>query len=212
MNPRSIPSAFSPVKIGPLILKNRFIKAATNEGMSAQGVPSKQLVKLHSSLAAGGIALTTVAYCAVSTDGRTLPNQLILAQSSVPHFKALTDAVHQSGGLASAQITHGGCFTFIRERSTKRPLSASGGFNKIGLMSGMFLKQAMNEADMQQVVHDFVQGARLARQAGFDAGASSFRQCTTSAATSTAAAWKTACAFRDGCCARCSMRSARRWR
>jgi 2,4-dienoyl-CoA reductase (NADPH2) len=169
MNPRPTPSAFSAIAIGPLTLKNRFIKAATNEGMSAGGVPSKQLVKLHSALVAGGTALTTVAYCAVSSDGRTLPNQLILAPSSVPHFKALTDAVHQSGGLASAQITHGGCFTFIRERSTKRPLSASGGFNKIGLMSGMFLKQAMNEADMQQVVRDFAQGARLARQAGFDA-------------------------------------------
>ena len=169
MNPRPTPSAFSPIAIGPLTLKNRFIKAATNEGMSAGGVPSKQLVKLHSALVAGGTALTTVAYCAVSSDGRTLPNQLILASSSVPHFKALTDAVHQSGGLASAQITHGGCFTFIRERSTKRPLSASGGFNKIGLISGMFLKQAMNEADMQQVVRDFTQGARLARQAGFDA-------------------------------------------
>eukprot|EP01030_Chromulinospumella_sphaerica_P020511 gene20511-20427_t len=151
MNPRPTPSPFSPITIGPLTLKNRFIKSATNEGMSAQSVPSKQLVKLHSALAAGGIALTTVAYCAVSSDGRTLPNQLTLTQSSLPHFKALTDGVHQAGGLASAQITHGGCFTFIRERSTKRPLSASGGFNKIGLMSGMFLKQAMNESDMQQI-------------------------------------------------------------
>ena len=50
MNPRSIPSPFSPVTIGPLTLKNRFIKAATNEGMSTQGVPSKQLVRLHSAL------------------------------------------------------------------------------------------------------------------------------------------------------------------
>ena len=169
MNPRSIPSPFSPVRIGPLTLKNRFIKAATNEGMSTQGVPSKQLVRLHSALAEGGTALTTVAYCAVSSDGRTLPNQLILIESSLPHFKALTDGVHLAGGLASAQITHGGCFTFIRERSTKRPLSASGGFNKIGLMSGMFLKQAMNESDMQHVVRDFAHAARLARQAGFDA-------------------------------------------
>ncbi len=162
-------SPFSPVTIGPLTLKNRFIKAATNEGMSAGGVPSKQLALLHGNLAGGGVALTTVAYCAVSRDGRTLPNQLILEPASLPHFKALTDAVHASGGLASAQITHGGCFTFIRERSTKRPLSASGGFNKIGMMSGMFLKQAMSESDMQQVVADFAQGARLARDAGFDA-------------------------------------------
>ena len=162
-------SPFSPVSIGPLTLKNRFIKAATNEGMSAGGVPSKQLALLHGNLAGGGVALTTVAYCAVSRDGRTLPNQLILEPASLPHFKALTDAVHAKGGLVSAQITHGGCFTFIRERSTKRPLSASGGFNKIGMMSGMFLKQAMSESDMQQVVADFAQGARLARDAGFDA-------------------------------------------
>lgn len=169
MNLPPIPSPFSPIVIGPLTLKNRFIKSATNEGMSAQGVPSRQLVKLHSALVAGGVALTTVAYCAVSSDGRTLPNQLTLTQVSLPHFKALTDGVHEKGGLASAQITHGGCFTFIRERSTKRPLSASGGFNKIGLMSGMFFKQAMDEADMQQVVREFAQGARLARQAGFNA-------------------------------------------
>lgn len=169
MNLPPIPSPFSPIVIGPLTLKNRFIKSATNEGMSAQGVPSRQLVKLHSALVAGGVALTTVAYCAVSSDGRTLPNQLTLTQVSLPHFKALTDGVHEKGGLASAQITHGGCFTFIRERSTQRPLSASGGFNKIGLMSGMFFKQAMDEADMQQVVREFAQGARLARQAGFDA-------------------------------------------
>lgn len=166
---QSTPSPFSPVRIGPLTLRNRFIKAATNEGMSAGGVPSKQLALLHGNLADGGVALTTVAYCAVSKDGRTLPNQLILEPASLPHFKALTDAVHAKGGLASAQITHGGCFTFIRERSTKRPLSASGGFNKIGMMSGMFFKQAMTEADMQQVVRDFAQGARLAREAGFDA-------------------------------------------
>ena len=222
MNLSPIPSPFSPIDIGPLTLKNRFIKSATNEGMSAQGVPSKQLVKLHSALVAGGVALTTVAYCAVSSDGRTLPNQLTLTQASLPHFKALTDGVHDSGGLVSAQITHGGCFTFIRERSTKRPLSASGGFNKIGLMSGMFLKQAMGEADMQQVVREFAQGARLAREAGFDAveihmatatcSASLFRRCTTNVATCTAAAWRTACAFRAGCCGRCWMRLAGTWR
>lgn len=169
MKSQTAVSPFSPVTIGPLTLKNRFLKAATNEGMSAGGVPSRQLAVLHGDLAGGGVALTTVAYCAVSRDGRTLPNQLILEPASLPHFKALTDAVHAQGGMASAQITHGGCFTFIRERASKRPLSSSGGFNKIGMMSGMFFKQAMTEADMAQVVADFAQGARLAREAGFDA-------------------------------------------
>ena len=65
------PSPFSPFKIGPLSLRNRFIKSATNEGMARGGVPSAMLAKWHERFAEGGTALTTVAYCAVSPDGRT---------------------------------------------------------------------------------------------------------------------------------------------
>lgn len=162
-------SPFSPLRVGPLTLRNRFIKAATNEGMSIDGVPSKQLVRFHESMAAGEVAMTTLAYCSVSLDGRTLPGQIVLQPDSQAHLRVLTDAVHRHGAAASAQITHGGCFTFLTERSTPRPLSASGGFNKIGMLSGMFRKQAMREIDMNRVIRDFVQGARLAREAGFDA-------------------------------------------
>lgn len=68
--------AYTPVTIGPLALRNRFIKSATNEGMSPDGVPSRQLVQFHAGMAAGGAGLTTVAYCSVSVDGCTLLNQI----------------------------------------------------------------------------------------------------------------------------------------
>lgn len=68
-----------------------------------------------------------------------------------------------------AQITHGGCFTFLQPQDTRRPLSASGGFNKVGIMSGQWLRQGMREADLERVAGEFVRGARLAREAGFDA-------------------------------------------
>ncbi|AQZ96500.1 NADH:flavin oxidoreductase [Halopseudomonas phragmitis] len=165
----SIEQAFTPLQIGPLLLKNRFIKSATNEGMSPQGVPSRQLVEFHAAMAAGGAALTTVAYCAVSADGCTLPSQIRLDRATLPHLRVLTDAVHAAGGAVSAQITHGGCFTFTKVEGKRRPLSASGGFNKIGLMSGQFFKRAMGSTDMQRIAEDFAEGARLAREAGFDA-------------------------------------------
>lgn len=163
------PSPFSPLKIGPLTLRNRFIKSATNEGMAKGGTASKQLVRFHESMAAGGVALTTVAYCAVSRDGRTFIDQVTLDREAVPHLRVLTDAVHRHGGAACAQITHGGCFTFHDELSTRRPLSSSGGFNKVGVMSGRFLKQAMSETDMHRIAGEFAQAALLAREAGFDA-------------------------------------------
>jgi 2,4-dienoyl-CoA reductase-like NADH-dependent reductase (Old Yellow Enzyme family) len=162
-------TAFQPLTLGPLTLRNRFIKAATNEGASRGGLPTKQMVRLHESLAAGGVGMTTLAYCAVSADGRTLPDQIVLAPDTLVHLRQVVDAVQRHGAAASAQITHGGCFTFLPPQQTARPLSASGGFNKVGVMSGMWRKQAMSEADMQQVASEFVRGARLAREAGFNA-------------------------------------------
>lgn len=161
--------AYTPLVIGPLTLRNRFIKSATNEGMSPDGIPSRQMVQLHADLAAGGVGLTTVAYCAVSAEGCTLPNQIRLDRATLPHLRALTEAVHAQNGAVSAQITHGGCFTFIKVPGQSRPLSASGGFNKVGLMSGQYLKREMSLADMQRIAADFAAGARLAREAGFDA-------------------------------------------
>lgn len=161
--------AYSPVVIGPLTLRNRFVKSATNEGMSPNGVPSRQLVQFHADMAAGGVGLTTLAYCAVSAQGCTLPNQICLDRATLPHLRALTDAVHAEGGAVSAQITHGGCFTFTKVPGQSRPLSASGGFNKIGLMSGQYFKRQMSSADMERIADEFACGAQLAREAGFDA-------------------------------------------
>lgn len=161
--------AFTPLQIGPLRLRNRFIKSATNEGMAKGGVPSKMLVEHHRRMAAGGAALTTVAYCAISADGRTFEDQVTLDEASIPHLRVLTDAVHAEGGAASAQITHGGAFTFVPKLSTRYPLSSSGGFNPPGVISGRMFKTAMTHADLERIVSEFVTAARRARAAGFDA-------------------------------------------
>ena len=152
-------------------LRNRFIKAATNEGMAKRGLVSKGLARFHERIAQGGAALSTVAYCATSADGRTFVDQAVLEDDSIHDFRALTDAVHRHGGAASAQITHAGSFTFLSKQvlTSGRPLSASGGFNKVGVMSGQFFKQKMSHADMKAIAEEFVAAARRAREAGFDA-------------------------------------------
>ena len=121
------PSPFSEVNIGPITLRNRFIKAATNEGMAKGGIVSKGLARFHEKVAEGGAALSTVAYCATSLDGRTFVDQAVLDDESLPDFRVLTDAVHKHGGAASAQITHAGSFTFLDHATLKtaRPLRTS---------------------------------------------------------------------------------------
>lgn len=161
-------SAFDPITIGPLRLRNRFIKSGANEAMCIDGAPTHALVRHHRELAAGGVGLTTVAYVAVSEEGRTLPNQIWMREQILPDLRALTAAVHAEGGAISAQITHGGSFvTGIR---LGRPaMSSVSGFNKAGLLAGNWRRRAMQTADMDLVTAQFVRTAELAREAGFDA-------------------------------------------
>jgi len=162
--------AFTPITIGPLKLKNRFIKAATNEGMCKGGLVTKGLAKFHENMAKGGAAMTTVAYCATSKDGQTFVDQAHMSPETVPDFKVLTEAVHKHGAAAQAQITHAGAFTFLpKDFSTKKPVSANGGFNKFGVMTGRYTKKKMDKADMAAMADEFVQAALYAKEAGFDA-------------------------------------------
>lgn len=89
---------FQPLTLGPLTLRNRFIRAGANEGMVYQDAPSKALLHHHRAMAAGGVGLTTVAYGAVSDVGRTLQAQVWLRPGILPELKALADAVHAEGG------------------------------------------------------------------------------------------------------------------
>jgi len=164
----SVPSPFDPIKVGPITLRNRFVKSGANEAMTCEGAPSKALLKHHQELARGGVGMTTVAYGAVSKVGRTLYNQIWIRPEILPDLKALTDAVHAAGAKASMQITHGGSFVTALKVAS-RTMSASGGINKAGLMIGNYFRRAMNDTDMQQVSDEFVAAARICQAAGFDA-------------------------------------------
>ncbi|NNE58509.1 MAG: NADH:flavin oxidoreductase [Hellea sp.] len=163
-------TAFTPLTIGPLKLRNRFIKAATNEGMCKGGLVTKGLAMFHEYMAKGGAAMSTVAYCATSKDGQTFVDQAHLSAETVPDFKVLTNGVHKHGAAAQAQITHAGAFTFLpKDFSSMKPISANGGFNKFGVMTGRYFKKKMDRDDMDRIAAEFVNAARLAQESGFDA-------------------------------------------
>ena len=160
--------AFLPLQMGELRLKNRFIKAATYEGMTPGGVPTDGLIQHHGALAAGGVGLTTVAYCAVSEEGRTFENQLILNHESLPRLMDLTRAVHEQGGAAGLQLAHCGSFTKYQNRK-RAPRAPSFCINTYGLFSGVMHAEEMSLSDMGEVTRDFAASATMAVEVGFDA-------------------------------------------
>ena len=155
---------FTPAKLGGLELKNRIIRAGCFEGMCQGGQVTDALIEHHRRLAAGGVAMTTVAYCSVSADGRAFDHELWMREEIVPDLRRLTAAVHREGGLASIQLGHSGFFT-NRKVIGKRPLGASA---KWCLFMRSYCRE-MTHNDIAQKVQDFVSAAELARDSGFDA-------------------------------------------
>jgi 2,4-dienoyl-CoA reductase-like NADH-dependent reductase (Old Yellow Enzyme family) len=161
--------AFTPFTLGSLSIRNRIIKTATYEGMVTDGQPAETLVRHHAELARGGVGMTTVAYCAVSDEGRTFKNQMVMKDETVAPLRALTRAVHEEGAKAMLQLGHCGGFSKNEALGVRGPLGPSFGFNAYGALKGMVFTRAMSKDDIKRVTDDFRVAAVKAFEAGFDA-------------------------------------------
>jgi len=156
---------FEPAALGPATLRNRIVKSATNEGMTRDGFATDDLVAFHRRVAAGGIGMTTVAYCSVSSDGRTFRHQLWMRPETVAGLARLVDAVHAEGAAAALQIGHSGYFANRHAIGGARPVGPSRVYNPAGLA----FSRAATTADLDRLTDDFATAAALACDAGFDA-------------------------------------------
>lgn len=158
------PDVFNPAKLGPLTLRNRVIKAATFEARTPDALVTDDLIEYHRLPAAGGVAMTTVAYCAVSPGGRTGGNQISMRPHAVPGLRRLTEAIHAEGAAISAQIGHAGPVADARSNQATA-LAPVRFFNPIAMR---FAQKATRE-DIDDVLAAHAHAARLAVDAGFDA-------------------------------------------
>ncbi|BDX34008.1 NADH:flavin oxidoreductase [Mycobacterium antarcticum] len=155
---------FSPAKLGPVTLRNRVIKAATFEASTPDALVTDDLITYHRLPAAGGIGMTTVAYCAVSPGGRTDGWQLWMRPEAVPGLRRLTDTIHAEGAAISAQIGHAG--PVANSRTNKATAYAPVRF--FNPLSMRFAKRA-SESDIDDITAAHANAARLAIESGFDA-------------------------------------------
>lgn len=156
-------SLFTPYQLGPVTLRNRTVRSAAFENMATHNSPSRKLYDYHTSVARGGIGMTTVAYASVTQSGLSFADQLWLRPEILPGLRHLTDGVHKEGAAASIQIGH--CGNMSHRTITKcTPVSASNGFN----LYSPTLYRKLSEKEMIQMAKSFGNGVRLAREGGFD--------------------------------------------
>jgi 2,4-dienoyl-CoA reductase-like NADH-dependent reductase (Old Yellow Enzyme family) len=154
---------FSPFQLGHMTLRNRIIRSAAFENMARANRPTKELQDYHVSVARGGVAMTTVAYCAVDLSGVSFDGQLYVQEAIIPEMKKMVDAIHAEGAKASIQLGHCGNMTHFYTCHCM-PVSADTGFN----LYSPTLHRRLKVSEIKDLVRKFGEAVDWARECGFD--------------------------------------------
>ncbi|HBF39375.1 MAG TPA: NADH:flavin oxidoreductase [Firmicutes bacterium] len=159
--------AFLEGKIAGIQLKNRIIRSATHEGLADEaGNPTAALIKKYEELAKGEVGAIITGYAAVMQNGKSpLLNMLMIDKNeNIPHYKELTDRVHQYNTAIFLQVTHCGRQTF--SRVTGMPTVAPSPLKD--KLYNEDIPQEVTNFEIDEIVNNFVSGIVRAKKAGFD--------------------------------------------
>lgn len=154
---------FEQAQIGPLTLRNRTIRSAAFESMCPGHEPSQQLYDYHTSVARGGVGMTTVAYAAVTESGLSFDRQLVMRPEIIPGLRRLTDGIHSEDAAAGIQLGHCGNMSH-KDICGCIPVGACTGFN----LYSPTLVRGLRKEELPVLAKQFGNAVNLAREAGFD--------------------------------------------
>jgi 2,4-dienoyl-CoA reductase-like NADH-dependent reductase (Old Yellow Enzyme family)/thioredoxin reductase len=171
---RKYPNLFSPIKIGPLIFKNRIVSAPTSVAeLSPECYLTKDNIAYFKLKAKGGAAVVTVGESIVhSATGRSHPKQILLDDEGViPSLVETADAIHQYGAIASIELSHGGMECDPVFLGGRNPIGPSATSTEIGFRTkgaNVVVVEEMSEALMNEIADAYAAGAATVKLAGFD--------------------------------------------
>ena len=160
-----MPNLFDALTINKLELRNRFVRSATMETLGNQGMVTDDLLALYRDLASGEIGLIITGGIYVRKDGQIAPGELAAdTDETIPSLKRLADAVHEFGGKIAAQLLHAG-WSAQPQLTGYQPVAPS---PVVHPRSGVE-SRGLSGDEIRELVESFVQAARRAMEAGFDA-------------------------------------------
>ena len=101
---------FSPVKIGPMTVPNRFVVPPMgNNFANTDGTLSSRSLAYYEARAKGGFGLITIEATVVDPDAKAGPHKpCLFADHVVESFRKVADACHAHGAKISVQLQHAG--------------------------------------------------------------------------------------------------------
>jgi len=161
---------FEPIKIGNVEIKNRAALLPMSTELTEDHFVTDRMVDFYAQRAKGGVGLLTVGTVYVSDFRGTHPHYPphrgapgIWSDEFIPCWKKLTSAVRENGGKSSAQLS----LYYEWRRNNTLPLEPVGPSEG---PSGPYVPnaRAATVEEIQIMISEFGDGARRAREAGFD--------------------------------------------
>ena len=90
----AFPHLLSPLRVGPVTLRNRIVSSGHDTVMAVDGAVSDQLIAYHAARAAGGAGLIVVQVAGVHESARYASNILMATDDAcIPGYRRLAEAV-----------------------------------------------------------------------------------------------------------------------
>jgi len=155
---------FEAANIGPMMLRNRFVRSATWEAMATpEGAVTPRLVDTIAALAKGGVGLIISGHAYVRPEGQAGPMQMSAARDDlIPGLRQMTDAAHQHGAKIVLQVAHAGYFAAHHLTGTP-PCAVSAAVTLDDIP-----RKELTAGDIGDIVHAFAAAAARGKAAGFD--------------------------------------------
>ena len=154
-----------PVKIGSIIIPNRFARSATHDFMADDaGQVTDVHIELYSRLAEGEVGLIITGHAHVQPSGKASPRQMaVFDDRFVEGLARIPEIVHRFPSRVFLQIAHAG-------RQTKEklcgcvPVSPSAVYDPVSKV----MPRELSADEIRVLIADFVSAGARAKRAGFD--------------------------------------------
>ena len=163
----------SPLVLGDLHLKNRVIMAPlTRSRATADRVPTAMMAEYYAQRASAGLIISEATVISEEANGY-LNTPGLFTDEQVEGWKAVTQAVHDKGGLILAQLWHVGRVSHPDLLNGETPVSASA-VQQAGQVSLLRPKRdyvaprPLEISEIKTIIEQYKQAAIRAKEAGFD--------------------------------------------
>lgn len=164
---------FQPLQLGDLTLPNRVIMSPlTRSRAGVERIPNELMAEYYTQRASAGLIITE----ATSVDPMGVgyaDTPGIWNQEQVAGWKKVTTAVHSSGGRIFLQLWHVGRISdpyFLNGQTPVAPsaIRPAGHVSLLRPQREYVTPRALETREVKEIVQKYVQGSRLAKEAGFD--------------------------------------------